>query len=37
MNAQALDILLIEKDEVTLEIYQRELSKSFHCLCLYGN
>jgi DNA-binding response OmpR family regulator len=29
MNPQALDILLIEEDEVTLEIYQRELSKSF--------
>jgi DNA-binding response OmpR family regulator len=29
MNKQAPAILLIEKDEVTLEIYQRELSKNF--------
>ncbi len=29
INSQAPAILLIEKDEVTLEIYQRELSKSF--------
>ncbi len=29
MNAQPPAILLIEKDEVTLEIYQRELSKTF--------
>ncbi len=29
MNTQVPAILLIEKDEVTLEIYQRELSKSF--------
>jgi DNA-binding response OmpR family regulator len=29
MNTQSPAILLIEKDEVTLEIYQRELSKSF--------
>jgi len=29
MNTRAPAILLIEKDEVTLEIYQRELSKSF--------
>jgi CheY-like chemotaxis protein len=28
-NTQTPAILLIEKDEVTLEIYQRELSKSF--------
>jgi DNA-binding response OmpR family regulator len=26
---QAPEILLIEKDEITLELYQRELSKSF--------
>jgi DNA-binding response OmpR family regulator len=30
MNPKVLAILLIEKDEVTLEIYQRELSKSFN-------
>jgi len=29
MDSQAPAILLIEKDEITLEIYQRELSKSF--------
>ncbi len=29
MNPKAPAILLIEKDEVTLELYQRELSKSF--------
>lgn len=29
MDSKAPEILLIEKDEVTLEIYQRELSKSF--------
>ncbi|HLO28049.1 MAG TPA: hypothetical protein VK249_02870 [Anaerolineales bacterium] len=32
MTAQAPTIVLIEKDEVTLEIYQRELSKSFDVL-----
>ena len=29
MKTQAPAIVLIEKDEVTLELYQRELSKSF--------
>jgi len=29
MNTQKPEILLIEKDEITLELYQRELSKSF--------
>jgi DNA-binding NtrC family response regulator len=29
LNTQAPAIVLIEKDEVTLELYQRELSKSF--------
>jgi DNA-binding response OmpR family regulator len=29
MDSQAPAIILIEKDKVTLEIYQRELSKSF--------
>jgi DNA-binding NtrC family response regulator len=29
MDAQAPAVLLIEKDYVTLELYQRELSKSF--------
>ena len=29
MPTQAPAIILIEKDEVTLELYQRELSKSF--------
>ena len=29
MNLQDPAILLIEKDEITLEIYQRELRKSF--------
>ena len=29
---QALEILLIEKDEITLDLYQRELSKSFTVL-----
>ncbi len=29
MKTQAPAIVLIEQDEVTLELYQRELSKSF--------
>ena len=29
MKPQCPEILLIEKDEITLELYQRELSKSF--------
>jgi DNA-binding NtrC family response regulator len=29
LNSQAPAIVLIEKDEVTLELYQRELSKTF--------
>jgi DNA-binding response OmpR family regulator len=29
---QAPEILLIEKDEITLDLYQRELSKSFNVL-----
>jgi len=31
-KSQKLEILLIEKDEITLELYQRELSKSFNVM-----
>ena len=34
MNARAPAILLVEKDAVTLEMYQRELSKSFTVFAL---
>jgi DNA-binding response OmpR family regulator len=34
LNPQAPAILLVEKDEVTLEMYQRELSKSFTVFAL---
>ncbi len=32
MKTQAPTIILIEKDEITLDLYQRELSKSFNVL-----
>ncbi len=34
MTARLPTILLIEKDEITLELYQRELSKSFNVIAV---